>query len=138
MTPIRYYKLFFTLPIVLPLFLGGGVLLRWLLGFPLGESGLFGVLSCFLVEALAVGGVPYAVLVVVLLRGEKLRLLVYRAVTGWSKRSPARPQRVKGRGVPLRYVEGLNDARTKREAFFSILIIPLYSPWQRDRYRAWR
>ncbi len=57
---------------------------------------------------------------------------------GWSKRSPARPQRVKGRGVPLRYVEGLNDARTKREAFFSILIIPLYSPWQRDRCRAWR
>ena len=71
MTSIKYYKLSFTLPIVLLLFLGGGgVLLRWLLGFPLGESRLFGVLSCFLVGALAVGGVPYAVLVVVLLRGE--------------------------------------------------------------------
>src|SRR4051812_49230565 len=29
-----------------------------------------------------------------------------------SKRPSARPQRVKARGVPLRYVEGLNDART--------------------------
>jgi hypothetical protein len=44
----------------------------------------------------------------------------------------ARPQRVKARGVPLRYVEGLNDATCLREAlrrrqgttladFFSIL-----------------
>jgi hypothetical protein len=35
---------------------------------------------------------------------------------------PARPQRVKIRGVPGGYVEGLNDARTKLEDFFSILI----------------
>jgi hypothetical protein len=34
---------------------------------------------------------------------------------------PGRPQRVKPRGVPLRYVEGLNDARTKLADFFSVL-----------------
>ena len=37
------------------------------------------------------------------------------------KDRPARPQRVKARGVPLRYVEGLNDARTPLADFFSIL-----------------
>jgi len=35
---------------------------------------------------------------------------------------PARPQRAKARGVPLGYVEGLNDARTKLADFFSILL----------------
>jgi hypothetical protein len=35
----------------------------------------------------------------------------------------ARPQRVKGRGVLSWYVEGLNDARTTLEDFFSILLI---------------
>jgi hypothetical protein len=35
---------------------------------------------------------------------------------------PARPQRVKGRGVPSGYVEGLNDARTLLAGFFSILL----------------
>ena len=34
----------------------------------------------------------------------------------------ARPQRVKARGVPLWYVEGLNDARTKLAGFFNSLI----------------
>ena len=34
----------------------------------------------------------------------------------------ARPQRVKGRGVPSWYVEGLNDERTKLVDFFSILL----------------
>ena len=34
----------------------------------------------------------------------------------------ARPQRTKGRGVPLGYVEGLSDARTKQAAFFSSLL----------------
>ena len=29
---------------------------------------------------------------------------------------------MKDRGVPLRYVEGLNDARTKLAGFFSILL----------------
>ncbi len=29
---------------------------------------------------------------------------------------------MKGRGVPLGYVEGLNDARTKLAGFFSILL----------------
>ena len=38
------------------------------------------------------------------------------------KSRPARPQRVKGRGVPLRYVEGLNDASTMLADFFSILL----------------
>jgi hypothetical protein len=38
------------------------------------------------------------------------------------KDCPARPQRVKARGVPLRYVEGLNDARTPLAGFFSILL----------------
>ena len=33
----------------------------------------------------------------------------------------ARPQREKRRGVPLRYVEALNDARTPLAAFFNIL-----------------
>jgi hypothetical protein len=37
------------------------------------------------------------------------------------KGCPARPQRVKGRGVPSGYVEGLNDARTLLADFFSIL-----------------
>src|SRR4051812_16241310 len=36
---------------------------------------------------------------------------------------PARPQRVKARGVPLRYVEGLNDARTKLAEFLSSLLL---------------
>ena len=35
---------------------------------------------------------------------------------------PARPQRVKALNVPLGYVEGLNDARTTLEDFFSILL----------------
>ena len=39
------------------------------------------------------------------------------------KGRPARPQRVKIRGVPGGYVEGLNDARTKLADFFSILLI---------------
>jgi hypothetical protein len=34
----------------------------------------------------------------------------------------ARPQRVQARGVPSGYVEGLNDARTMLEDFFSILL----------------
>ena len=38
------------------------------------------------------------------------------------KGRPARPQRVKGRGVPSGYVEGLNDARTLLADFFSILL----------------
>ena len=38
------------------------------------------------------------------------------------KGCPARPQRVKARGVPSGYVEGLNDARTKLADFFSILL----------------
>ena len=33
----------------------------------------------------------------------------------------ARPQRVKALGVPLRYVEGLNDASTTRAGFFNSL-----------------
>jgi hypothetical protein len=37
------------------------------------------------------------------------------------KAPPSRPQRVKARGVPFGYVEGLNDARTKLEGFFNIL-----------------
>jgi hypothetical protein len=35
------------------------------------------------------------------------------------KAPPARPQRVKARGVPSGYVEGLNDARTKLAGFFN-------------------
>ena len=35
---------------------------------------------------------------------------------------PARPHRVKGRGVPFGYVEDLNDARTLLTGFFSILL----------------
>jgi hypothetical protein len=38
------------------------------------------------------------------------------------KGRPAKPQRVKDRGVPLGYVEGLNDARTLLAGFFSILL----------------
>ena len=37
------------------------------------------------------------------------------------KGRPARPQRVKARGVPSGYVEGLNDARTLLADFFSFL-----------------
>ena len=35
--------------------------------------------------------------------------------------SLARPQQAKRRGVPLRYVESLSDARTKLAGFFSFL-----------------
>ena len=38
------------------------------------------------------------------------------------KDRPARPQRVKDRGVPSGYVEGLNDVRTLLADFFSILL----------------
>ena len=38
------------------------------------------------------------------------------------KACPARPQRVKARGIPLRYVEGLKDARTPLADFFSTLL----------------
>ena len=38
------------------------------------------------------------------------------------KGCPARPQRMKVRGVPLGYVEGLNDARTKLAGFLGILL----------------
>ena len=39
------------------------------------------------------------------------------------KARSARPQRVKIRGVPSGYVEGLNDARTPLAGFFSSLLI---------------
>ena len=52
------------------------------------------------------------------------------------KGRPARPQRVKGRGVPSGYVEGLNEARTPLAEFFSLLLehppaaaIILYHPF---------
>jgi hypothetical protein len=38
------------------------------------------------------------------------------------KKAVSRPQRVKARGVPLWYVEGLNDARTPLAGFFGILL----------------
>jgi hypothetical protein len=38
------------------------------------------------------------------------------------KGRPARPQRARMRGVPLRCVEPLSDARTKLAGFFSILL----------------
>jgi hypothetical protein len=44
------------------------------------------------------------------------------SLQGAQKGRPARPQRVKTQGVPLRYVEGLNDARTPLADFFSILL----------------
>ena len=68
MTPIRYFKLAFTLPIVLPLSLVCVALLRWLLGFSLFENGVTGGLSYILISGLAVGGVPYVALIAVLLR----------------------------------------------------------------------
>ena len=51
---------------------------------------------------------------------------------GAQKGCPARPQRVKSRGYPLGYVEGLNDARTLLADFFSILLGGL----PRDRSRS--
>ena len=56
------------------------------------------------------------------------------------KGRPARPQRVKARGVPLRYVEGLNDARTPLADFVnSLLDSPITSFWSEDRLRMpWR
>jgi hypothetical protein len=70
MTPIRYYKLCFVLPIVLPLSLVCVALPTWFLGFPLGANGLgvIGPLAYILGSSLAVGGVPYVAMVVVLLR----------------------------------------------------------------------
>ena len=49
---------------------------------------------------------------------DKLRIFLQDA----QKVPPARPQRVKARGVPVGYVEGLNDARTPLADFFSILL----------------
>ena len=43
------------------------------------------------------------------------------------KGRPARLQRLKDRGVPSGYVEGLNDARTTLADFFSILLNRLRS-----------
>src|SRR5436190_5346018 len=40
------------------------------------------------------------------------------------KARPARPQRVKARGIPSGYVEGLSDARTMLAGFFTILLYP--------------
>ena len=40
---------------------------------------------------------------------------------------PARPQRVKGRGVPAGYGEGLNDARTPLADIFSIQLHDLHA-----------
>jgi|CXWL01.1.fsa_nt_gi hypothetical protein len=48
------------------------------------------------------------------------------------KDRPARPQQVKARGVPIGYVEGLNDARTLLAVFFSILIRCLGSASQSE------
>ena len=45
---------------------------------------------------------------------------------------PARPQRAKARGVPVGYVEGLNDARTTLADVFSILTRHLESASQSD------
>ena len=39
------------------------------------------------------------------------------------KGRPAKPQRVKVRGVPSGYVEGLNDARTPLADFFGSLLV---------------
>jgi hypothetical protein len=39
------------------------------------------------------------------------------------KGRPARPQRGNARGIPLGYVEGLNDARTLLAEFFSSLLV---------------
>ncbi len=55
-------------------------------------------------------------------RFNEIRFTLHESLAGCSKSSSARPQRVKTRGVPLRYVEGLNDARTKLAGFFSILL----------------
>jgi hypothetical protein len=41
---------------------------------------------------------------------------------GAQKVHPARPQRVRARGIPSGYVEGLNDARTLLVGFFSTLL----------------
>ena len=68
MTPIKYFKLSLALPVALPLTLGCVVLLRWLLDVPFVVNGPFGLLSYFLIGALVVGGVPYIILVSVLLR----------------------------------------------------------------------
>ncbi len=70
MTPIRYYKLCFALPIVLSLSLVCVALPTWFLGFPLGANdlGVIGPLAHILGSSLAVGGVPYVAMVVVLLR----------------------------------------------------------------------
>jgi hypothetical protein len=43
------------------------------------------------------------------------------------KARSARPQRVKTRGVPSGYVEGLNDVRTKSVDLFSLLLDCLHS-----------
>ena len=45
----------------------------------------------------------------------------------------ARPQRARRRGVPLRYVESLSDARTKLADCFSILLGRGRDVCQRDR-----
>src|SRR5437870_12834362 len=57
-------------------------------------------------------------------RRARIRILaMHKALRDGQKCRPARPQRVKARGVPLRYVEGLNDARTKLAEFLSSLLL---------------
>jgi hypothetical protein len=59
------------------------------------------------------------------LTGDRETLGVFLNVTvlqNDQKAPPARPQRVKNRSVPLRYVEDLNDARTLLGGFFNILL----------------
>src|SRR6185295_20119302 len=51
---------------------------------------------------------------------------------GRQERLPARPQRANMRGVPLRYVELVSDARTKLEAFFTIPLADCHHAVQRD------
>jgi hypothetical protein len=52
------------------------------------------------------------------------------------KGRPARPQRVKSRGLPSGYIEGLNDARTLLADFFSILLDINGDTWpQKDKLK---
>jgi hypothetical protein len=55
--------------------------------------------------------------------GGRLRMIERDGVLQAAQKGcPARPQRARRRGVPLRYIESLSDARTKLADFFSSLL----------------
>ena len=61
------------------------------------------------------------------MQGLDIRRPVQKPSQAVQKGRPARPQRVKTGGVPLGYVEDLNDARTPLAGFVTSLLVEVVS-----------